>query len=65
MAFPSFLLAVGTALPEELASSLWLLQTLHTPQFLAPGAVKMFFFSVSLSQGLPCIFEFIHLLPQS
>jgi len=63
--FSFFLLALRTALPEELAPSLWPLEYLHIPQLLAPGAFEMFFFSVPLSPDLPCIFEFIHLLPVS
>jgi hypothetical protein len=57
------LLAVGTALPEKLASSLRPLQSLHISQLLAPEAVEMFIFSVPFSQDLPQILEFIHLLP--
>jgi hypothetical protein len=59
--FSFFLLAVGTALPEEMASYLQPLQSLHIPQLLAAGAVEMFFFSVRLFQHLPHIFQFIHL----
>jgi hypothetical protein len=57
--FSFFLLAVGTTLPEELASCLQPLQSLCVPQLLAPRTVEVFFFSVPLSQGLPPICEFI------
>jgi hypothetical protein len=63
--FSLFLLAVGTALPEELSPSLRPLEYLRIPQLLAAGVVDLFFFSVPLSQDLPCIFEFIHPLPRS
>jgi len=61
--FSFVLLAVGKAVPEELASSLRPLQSLHIPQLLVPRAVEMFVFSVPSSQDLPRIFEFVHLLP--
>jgi hypothetical protein len=61
--FSFVLLAVGTALPEELSSSLQPQQSLHIPQLLFPGAIEMFVFSVPFSQDLPRIFEFVHLLP--
>ena len=51
--FSFILLAVGTAVHEELASSLQPLQSLHISQLLAPRAVEMFVFSVPFSQDLP------------
>jgi len=63
--FSFFLLAMGTALPEKLASSLWPLHYLRIPELLAPGAVKMFLFSVPLSQDLPSFISFHDLKPVS